>query len=391
MTKFIKLGLSEPIAVALREFGFTEPTEIQDKTIPIILAGKDLMASAQTGSGKTAAFALPIIECLKEPSSKPKALVLVPTRELAVQVKEQIERFAKNGRLRSVTLYGGTGYGPQIKALKRGVDIVIATPGRLFDYVQRRFVDLSNIKILVLDEADRLVDMGFMPQVRKIVHGLPTDRQTLMFSATIDSRIERIGGEFLRNAVIVRSSSKQIEPSTIDQQIFHVKESGKDALLLELVQKQNMSSVLVFTRTKRRATWVKSKLRAANVLAEEIHGNISQNQRERTLKRYRDGAFPVLVATDVAARGLDIPAISHVINYDLPDSPQDYVHRIGRTGRAGRSGVALSFIDEGQRYLIRDIEKIIGRVLDPNAPAARPGNSQVRRFRPRSRSRRRIG
>ncbi len=391
MTKFIKLGLSEPIAVALREFGFTEPTEIQEKTIPIILSGKDLMASAQTGSGKTAAFALPIIEHLQAPSGRPKALVLVPTRELAVQVKEQIERFAKNGRLRCVTLYGGTGYGPQIKALKRGVDIIIATPGRLFDYVQRKFVDLSKIEMLVLDEADRLVDMGFMPQVRKIVQGLPTDRQTLMFSATIDSRIERISAEFLRNPVMVRSSAKQIEPSTIDQQIFHVKESGKDALLLELVQKQNMSSVLVFTRTKRRATWVKGKLRAANVLAEEIHGNISQNQRERTLQRYRDGAFPVLVATDVAARGLDIPAISHVINYDLPDSAHDYVHRIGRTGRAGRSGVALSFIDEGQRYLIRDIEKIIGRVLDPNAPPSRPGNAQTRRFRPRSRSRRRIG
>lgn len=393
MTKFIKLGLSEPIANALKDFEYIEPTEIQEKSIPVILAGKDIMACAQTGSGKTAAFALPIIEYIQVPSNKPKALILAPTRELAMQVKDQFVRFAKNHKLRSVTLYGGTGYGAQMKALSRGVDIIIATPGRLFDFVQRNLVDLSKIEILVLDEADRLLDMGFMPQVRKLVHKLPKDRQTLMFSATIDERIVRIGAEFLRNPITIRMSAKQIEPSTIDQQVYHVKEFGKDALLLELIQKQNMSSVLVFTRTRRRATWVKSRLRAANVLAEEIHGDITQYQREKTLARYRAGAFPVLVATDVAARGLDIPAISHVINYDLPDSPHDYVHRIGRTGRAGRSGMALSFIGEGQRSLVRDIERVIGRVLDPNAPkpssnASATPTAQVRRFRPRSKRRR---
>jgi len=393
LTKFIKLGLSEPIANALKDFEYIEPTEIQEKSIPVILAGKDIMACAQTGSGKTAAFALPIIEYIQVPSNKPKALILAPTRELAMQVKDQFVRFAKNHKLRSVTLYGGTGYGAQMKALSRGVDIIIATPGRLFDFVQRNLVDLSKIEILVLDEADRLLDMGFMPQVRKLVHKLPKDRQTLMFSATIDERIVRIGAEFLRNPITIRMSAKQIEPSTIDQQVYHVKEFGKDALLLELIQKQNMSSVLVFTRTRRRATWVKSRLRAANVLAEEIHGDITQYQREKTLARYRAGAFPVLVATDVAARGLDIPAISHVINYDLPDSPHDYVHRIGRTGRAGRSGMALSFIGEGQRSLVRDIERVIGRVLDPNAPkpssnASATPTAQVRRFRPRSKRRR---
>ena len=387
MTKFIQLGLSEPIANALKEFEFTEPTEIQVKAIPVILAGKDIMASAQTGSGKTAAFALPIIELLKDPGAYPRALVLVPTRELAVQVKDQFDRFAKNHRLRTVTLYGGTGYGPQMKALKRGTDIIVATPGRLFDFVQRSLVSLAKIEVLVLDEADRLLDMGFMPQVRKIVVKLPKARQTLMFSATIDERIERIASEFLIKPVTIRMAEKRIDPSAIDQQIFHINEFGKDALLLKLIQEQNMSSVLVFTRTRRRASWVKNKLCAANVVAEEIHGDISQNQRERTLKRYRDGMFPVLVATDVAARGLDIPAITHVINYDLPDSPHDYVHRIGRTGRAGRTGVALSFIGEGQRSLVRDIERVIGRVLDPNAPAARPGGAaaQVRRFRPRRR------
>jgi len=386
LSKFIKLGLSEPVVRALKEFEYIEPTEIQEKAIPAMLAGKDIMASAQTGSGKTAAFALPIIEYLKEPTSKPRALVLVPTRELAVQVRDQFARFAKNHRLRSVTLYGGTGYGSQMKAMSRGVDIIIATPGRLFDFVQRKVVDLSKIEILVLDEADRLLDMGFMPQVRKLVVKLPKDRQTLMFSATINEHIERLGAEFLNKPIIIRMAAKQVEPSTIDQQIYHVNEFGKDALLLELIQKHEMSSVLVFTRTRRRATWVKSRLCAANILAEEIHGDISQNQRERTLKKYRAGEFPVLVATDVAARGLDIPAISHVINYDLPDSPQDYVHRIGRTGRAGRSGTAFSFIGEGQRSLVRDIERIIGRVLDPNAPPPRAGGTaQVRRFRPRRR------
>ena len=324
---------------------------------------------------------------LKESGAHPRALVLVPTRELAVQVKDQFDRFAKNHRLRTVTLYGGTGYGPQMKALKRGTDIIVATPGRLFDFVQRSLVSLAKIEVLVLDEADRLLDMGFMPQVRKIVVKLPKARQTLMFSATIDERIERIASEFLIKPVTIRMAEKRIDPSAIDQQIFHINEFGKDALLLKLIQEQNMSSVLVFTRTRRRASWVKNKLCAANVVAEEIHGDISQNQRERTLKRYRDGMFPVLVATDVAARGLDIPAITHVINYDLPDSPHDYVHRIGRTGRAGRTGVALSFIGEGQRSLVRDIERVIGRVLDPNAPAARPGGAaaQVRRFRPRRR------
>ncbi len=386
MDNFIKLGLTEPTVRALTEAGFTEPTEIQQRAIPVMLDRKDIMASAQTGSGKTAAFALPTIEYLQEGQGKPRALVLVPTRELAVQVKDQFVRFGKNHKLRSVTLYGGTGYTSQMKALSRGVDIIIATPGRLFDFMQRKLVDLSKIQILVLDEADRLLDMGFMPQVRKIVCKLPKERQTLMFSATINEHIEKLAKEFLNRPVTIRAASKQVEPSTIDQQIYHVNEFGKDALLLELIQKHEMSSVLVFTRTRRRASWVKGRLCEANILAEEIHGDISQNQRERTLKKYRAGEFPVLVATDVAARGLDIPAISHVINYDLPDSPQDYVHRIGRTGRAGRSGVAFSFIGEGQRSLVRDIEKVIGRVLDPNAPVQRPSSgAQVRRFRPRRR------
>jgi len=229
-----------------------------------------------------------------------------------------------------------------------------------------------------------LLDMGFMPQIKKVIQELPKVRQTLMFSATIDQQIERVAAMFQTNPVIVRTNSKQVEPNAIDQQLYHVSEPGKDALLLKLIREQNMSTVLVFTRTKRRATRLTSLLRGSNVLAEEIHGNVSQSQREKTMQRYRDGAFPVLVATDVAARGLDIPAISHVINYDLPDSPSDYIHRIGRTGRAGRSGIALSFASEMQRHLIRSIEKITGTTLDHDAPPARSIPGSTRRFRPRS-------
>jgi ATP-dependent RNA helicase RhlE len=266
-------------------------------------------------------------------------------------------------------VYGGSGYEKQSRELRRGVDIIVATPGRLTDLVENKICDISAIEILVLDEADRLLDMGFMPQVRKIIRKLTTERQTLMFSATIDERVKHLASEFQQNPITVKANTKHVEPSEIEQKMFHVNEFSKDALLAQLVQEANVESVIVFTRTRRRATWVKSRLREANVMAEEIHGEISQAQRERTLAQYRDGAFSVLVATDVAARGLDIPSISHVINYDLPDSPEDYVHRIGRTGRAGRAGIALSFVSEEQRHLIRDIEKITGRVLDPNGPA----------------------
>lgn len=364
MTIFSELGLSKTIDAALQEVGYEEPTEIQTKTIPLILEGKDVMGSAQTGSGKTAAFALPIIQNLT-PGKKPKALILLPTRELALQVEKQFTLFSKYNKLRTATLYGGTGYEKQIKALKRGVDIIVATPGRLFDLYERRLADLREVEVLVLDEADRLLDMGFMPQVRKIVAGLKQERQTVMFSATIDRRVEQLAAEFLKKPVLVKVGDR-IDPSAIDQKLYHVNEFGKDDLLIKLIEELEMSSVIVFTRTKRKAGWVKDRLRDANVRAEEIHSDVSQNQRERTLARYRLGDFPVLVATDVAARGLDIPQISHVVNYDLPDTASDYVHRIGRTGRAGRSGMAVSFVSEEQRYLVRDIEKVIGRCLDPN-------------------------
>lgn len=385
MTNFIELGLSKPCVLALAQAGITEPTEIQEKSIPLIFAGRDVMASAQTGSGKTAAYALPVIECLEQPDVKPRALVLVPTRELALQVMDQFTRFSKHCSLRAVTLYGGTGYETQTRALKRGVDVIVATPGRLYDHIERKNCDLSQIEIFVLDEADRLLDMGFMPQVRKIIAKVSKERQTLMFSATIDARIERIAGDFMDDPITVRVNPTQVEPKEIAQEVMYVTEFSKDALLAKLIVEHSMNSAIVFTRTRRRATWVTDRLKDAGIKAEEIHSDISQSQRERTLENFRDAKFPILVATDVAARGLDIPAISHVINYDLPDSPDDYVHRIGRTGRAGRTGVAFSFVSDEQRHMVRDIEKRIGKSLDPSAEAKKPVTTAPRLSKPRRR------
>ncbi|MBI2809253.1 MAG: DEAD/DEAH box helicase [Candidatus Melainabacteria bacterium] len=385
MTNFIELGLSKPCVLALALAGITEPTEIQEKSIPLIFAGRDVMASAQTGSGKTAAYALPVIECLEQPDVKPRALVLVPTRELALQVMDQFTRFSKHCSLRAVTLYGGTGYETQTRALKRGVDVIVATPGRLYDHIERKNCDLSQIEIFVLDEADRLLDMGFMPQVRKIIAKVSKERQTLMFSATIDARIERIAGDFMDDPITVRVNPTQVEPIEIAQEIMYVTEFSKDALLAKLIVEHNMNSAIVFTRTRRRASWVTDRLKDAGIKAEEIHSDISQSQRERTLDNFREAKFPILVATDVAARGLDIPAISHVINYDLPDSPDDYVHRIGRTGRAGRTGVAFSFVSDEQRHMVRDIEKRIGKSLDPSGDGKKPVISAPRLSKPRRR------
>jgi ATP-dependent RNA helicase RhlE len=368
---FDELGLAKRIVADLESLGFVEPTEIQQKSIPPILAGRDIMASAETGSGKTAAYALPIIQALRNGSErKPRVLVLVPTRELALQVDSQFERFSNKCGIRTVTIYGGVGFEKQNRLLSRGVDVIVATPGRLYDHIERGNADLSNIKMLVLDEADRMLDMGFTPQVRKIVAGVPKTRQTIMFSATISKVVEQSAEEFLKDPVNVFVNTKQVEPSSIDQKLYHVTEDGKDDLLVKLIKENpDMSTVLVFTKTRWKAAKICKKLTASDLTADEIHGDISQHKRERTLTRYRAGEFAILVATDIAARGLDIPAISHVVNYDLPMSAADYVHRIGRTGRAGRAGVALSFVSADQRYLVREIEKITGHALDPNGPA----------------------
>jgi len=371
--RFIELGLAERLSNDLEKIGFVEPTEIQEKTIPAILAGHDIMASAETGSGKTAAYALPIINGMRSGSKPlPRALILVPTRELAVQVNDEIVRFANKCGIRTVTIYGGVSMFNQIRLIKKGVDVIVATPGRLFDHIEQGNVNLSKVQTLVLDEADRMLDMGFTPQVRRIVAKVEGPRQTVMFSATINKAVEKTGEEFLTNPVNIFVNTNRVEPATIDQKIHLVSEEGKTPLLIELLSKQltdaAQNTVLVYTKTRHRASKICKKLNDSNISAGEIHSDISQNKRESTLKKFRSGEISVLVATDVAARGLDVPAISHVINFDLPLGAADYVHRIGRTGRAGRSGIALSFVSNEQRYLIRDIEKVTGRSLDPDSP-----------------------
>lgn len=308
---FTELGLSKRIVAVLEKLGFVEPTEIQKKAIPFIVGGRDVLASAETGSGKTAAYALPIMQNLKGTSErKPRCLVLVPTRELALQVQSQFERFSNNSGLRTVTVYGGTGYEKQTRLMRRGVDVIVATPGRLFDHIERGNADLSNIAMLVLDEADRMLDMGFLPQVRRIVDEMEGNRrQTLMFSATIGGTVQRIAAEFLQNPVTVQVNTSQVEPTQIEQRIYHIDEAGKDELLVKLIKDEpEIHSVLVFTKTRRKAAKIRKKLSSSDITAEEIHGDISQSQREKTLARYREGRFAVLVATDIAARGLDIPA-----------------------------------------------------------------------------------
>jgi superfamily II DNA/RNA helicase len=390
---FSELGLSKPVVAALSELGYEYPTEIQAGTAQYILSGLDVMASAQTGSGKTGAFALPVIECLDEPDEQPRCLVLTPTRELALQVEEEFRKFCKYKKLKTATVYGGTAFAKQIAALKKPVDVIVATPGRLLDCVEHKYVNLSKVEILILDEADRLLDLGFMPQLRKIISKLPKDRQTLMFSATLEGKVAAIASDYMQNPVTVRVNTERLDVESIDQRFVHVKEYDKDEKLIELLSaiqsdkdieiaksaaakeakskkaskddepdevELRTDSVLIFTGTKRKASWVKDRLRDAGIKAEEIHSDISQAKRESTLKRYRAGSFNVLVATDVAARGLDIPFIGHVFNYDLPELAEDYIHRIGRTGRAGRSGVATTFVSDEQKHLLASIENIIG-------------------------------
>jgi len=365
---FSDLGVSEPLCRALAARKYTNPTPIQERTIPALLDGNDILGVAQTGTGKTAAFVVPILQRLAMDNRRPRpfsprALILAPTRELAVQIGDSIAAYGRNLNIRHVVIFGGVRQSAQVAALSRGIDIAVATPGRLLDLQQQRYVRLDSVEYLVLDEADRMLDMGFARDLQKIVASLPKERQSLLFSATMPGDIARLAGEMLVRPVRIDVSPKEPTVSKVEQHVLFVDSARKRALLTRLLDDPSLSRVIVFTRTKHGANRVAEQLYRAGVVAEAIHGNKSQNARQKALDGFRSGRARVLVATDVAARGIDINGVTHVINYEMPNEAENYVHRIGRTARAGASGIALSFCDPSERSYLRGIEKLTGRRL----------------------------
>jgi len=395
--KFAELGLSEALLKAIEHEGYTTPTPIQEQSIGHVLAGRDVLGVAQTGTGKTAAFALPILDRLdakgakRERGRKARVLVLSPTRELATQIAASFAAYGRHTGLRQTVIYGGVSQHPQAKAIRDGVDIVVATPGRLMDLMSQGLVTLSGIEILVVDEADRMFDMGFIRDIRKIVSKLPTQRQTLLFSATMPADIRELANTILKNPTRVQVEAKAAAADTGEQALYFVPKRNKPTLLKHVIEKFAMTRVIVFTRTKHGADKVARSLAKAGIRAEAIHGNKSQNARQKALVNFKSSAPPVLVATDVAARGLDIDEVSHVVNFDLPNVAETYIHRIGRTGRAGASGIAVSFCDHDEREFLRDIENLLGKktpILDdhPEYPQSAAGSDSADREdrRPRS-------
>ena len=365
MNNFQGLGLSAALVRSVVEQGYTEPTPIQAQAIPVVLAGRDLLGAAQTGTGKTAAFALPILELLgKTTRHAIRVLVVTPTRELAAQVEQDFRTYGKHLDLKTATIFGGVGMQPQIDALRRGVDILVATPGRLLDHVGEKTVDLSKIEILVLDEADRMLDMGFIHDIRKILALLPTARQNLLFSATFPDEIRKLAGSFMKDPATVEVARRNTPAELVAQVQHPVAQERKRELLAHLVKSNDWRQVLVFVRTKHGANRLAHQLSRAGIEADAIHGNKNQNHRTRTLKRFKDNELRVLVATDIAARGLDIEALPHVVNYDLPHVAEDYVHRIGRTGRAGAEGEAVSLVAHDDRPLMKAIERLMNRSVE---------------------------
>jgi len=364
---FESLGLAEPLLRALGAKNYVTPTPIQAEAIPPLLKGRDLFGIARTGTGKTAAFGLPIMQQLAagphDGQRRPRALILAPTRELAIQIDEEFRAYGRHLKLRSTLVFGGVGQRPQVDALRRGTDIVIATPGRLLDLIGQGHVRLDAVRHLVLDEADRMLDMGFVRDVRKIVAELPKKRQTLLFSATMPDAVARLASDILHDPMRVEVTPAASTVELIDQGVIFVDAAAKRALLAELLARPEFARVIVFARTKRGANRVAENLAKGGVAAEAIHGNKSQNARQRALEQFRTGGVRVLVATDIAARGIDVDDVTHVINYELPNEPESYVHRIGRTARAGASGAALSFCDPGERAYLRDIERLTKRKL----------------------------
>ena len=388
---FEELGLSADLLATVAREGYTEPTPVQSAAIPLILAGRDVLAAAQTGTGKTAAFVLPALERLRgqanngfSPARHPvRFLILTPTRELAVQVSEAVKTYSRGIPLRSTVVYGGTRIDPEIKILWRGVEILVATPGRLLDHIGQRTVNLSQVEILVLDEADRMLDMGFIPDVRKILALMPAQRQTLLFSATFSDDVRRMAGEFLRNPEIVEVAARNSIADNLTQVLYPVDQSRKADLLIHLIQRDAMEQVLVFTRSKLGASRLASYLDRRGVSTSAIHGDRSQQERTRALEAFRGRFVKVLVATDVASRGLDIENLPYVVNFELPFEPQDYIHRIGRTGRAGASGTAISLVSPDEVEELRGVQRLLRKSIpcevveeflpDPDRqPVARP-------------------
>ena len=370
---FAELGLAAEITRAVAENGYSHPTPVQQKAIPVILEGGDVMAGAQTGTGKTAGFTLPLLQRLAtkantshSPARHPiRALILTPTRELAAQVEESVRTYGKHLPLRSALVYGGVGIRPQINALRRGVDILVATPGRLLDHVEQRTVDLSRVEIFVLDEADRMLDMGFIHDIRRIMGRLPERRQNLLFSATFPKEIRRLADSLLRNPRTIEIARRSVAAELVAQRVHHVAASRKRELLAHIVSSGNWRQVLIFTRTKHGANRLAEQLTRGGISATAIHGNKSQPQRSRALSEFKSGSVRALVATDIAARGLDIEALPHVVNFDMPHVAEDYVHRIGRTGRAGTAGVAISLVAPEERPLLAAVERLLAQRLEP--------------------------
>ena len=361
---FDNLGLDPRLLQAVGTMGYSDPTPIQEQSIPPIIAGRDVVGCAQTGTGKTAAFVLPLLQRIPSGSRKPTALIVTPTRELAGQIEGVARKASRFTHHRVAVVYGGVGYQPQVQALRRGVDVLVATPGRLLDLVSNRDCDLSHVQVLVLDEADRMLDMGFWPDVKRIMDLLPAERQNLLFSATMSAEVLRVAGSTLHQPVSIDVSppSKPIEK--IAQSIYPVGSQQKIDLLVRLISDHDLKRVLVFTRTKHRADRVQRTLERGGISSAAIHGNRSQSQRQAALDGFKKGRHRVLVATDIVARGIDVEGISHVINFDLPSVPEDYVHRIGRTARAGKSGTAFSLFSPDELDQLRDIEKTINTVID---------------------------
>lgn len=396
---FKNLELIEPILKALTAQGYTSPTPIQQKAIPLVLERKDLLGVAQTGTGKTAAFSIPILQLLHEQKQQKrgiKALILTPTRELAIQIEESLAAYGKYTNTTHAVVFGGVSQHAQVKKLQRGVDVLVATPGRLLDLMNQRYIDLRQLDFFVLDEADRMLDMGFIHDVKKVIKSLPEKRQTLFFSATMPSEIQNLANMLLKNPSKVEVTPPSSTVDKIEQSIYFTNKPDKRKLLLHLLEEKNIPSALVFTRTKHGADKVAKYLSKAQVRSAAIHGNKSQNARQNALKSFKNGNLNVLVATDIAARGIDIDELTHVFNFDLPNVPETYVHRIGRTGRAGNTGIAISFCAAEERKELRDIEKLAARripvvevhpfPLDENAAPANTTSNQRNRSRQRSRN-----